>query len=171
MRWAVNYAIDRDQIVKVSYEGTTLPSRFFFPAYPPLNKLVNGADEAGLFKKYPLWTHDPAKAKQIIESKGWTMGGDGYYQKDGKQLSLLITTDESATEHQRIASVEVEQLQAVGINATQRNEASAVWQENRNFGRFEARQAWDNCGSINEPWRSMDLVEVRGRQDATRSHD
>jgi peptide/nickel transport system substrate-binding protein len=161
MRWAVNYAIDRDQIVKVSYEGTTLPSKFFFPAYPPLNKLVNAADEAGLYKKYPLWTHDPAKAKQIIESKGWTMGGDGYYQKDGKQLSLLITTDESATEHQRIAQVEVEQLQAVGINATQRNEASAVWQENRNFGRFEARQAWDNCGSINEPWRSMDTLNAK----------
>ena len=161
MRWAVNYAIDRDQIVKVSYEGTTLPSKFFFPAYPPLNKLVNAADEAGLYKKYPLWTHDPAKAKQIIESKGWTMGGDGYYEKDGKQLSLLITTDESATEHQRIAQVEVEQLQAVGINATQRNEASAVWQENRNFGRFEARQAWDNCGSINEPWRSMDTLNAK----------
>jgi peptide/nickel transport system substrate-binding protein len=161
MRWAVNYALDRDQIVKVAYEGTTLPSRFFFPAYPPLNKLVDAADEAGLFKKYPLWTHDPAKAKQIIESKGWTMGGDGYYQKDGKQLSLLITTDESATEHQRIAQVEVEQLQAIGINATQRNEASAVWQENRNFGRFEARQAWDNCGSINEPWRSMDTLNAK----------
>ena len=30
MRWALNYAIDRDQIVDISYEGTTLKSRHFF---------------------------------------------------------------------------------------------------------------------------------------------
>jgi peptide/nickel transport system substrate-binding protein len=35
MRWAVNFAIDRQQIVDLAYEGTTLPSKFFFPAYGP----------------------------------------------------------------------------------------------------------------------------------------
>ncbi|MCA1648367.1 MAG: ABC transporter substrate-binding protein, partial [Chloroflexi bacterium] len=156
MRWAVNYAIDRNQIVAVSYEGTTLPSKFFFPAYGPLNKYVDAADSAGLYEKYPLLTHDVDKAKQIIESKGYTMGGDGYYQKDGQQLGMTITTSDTATEHQRIIQVEVEQLQAVGINAVQRNEAEAVWNDNAQFGRFEARQAWDACASVNEPWASMD---------------
>jgi peptide/nickel transport system substrate-binding protein len=161
MRWAVNYAIDRDQIVAVSYEGTTLPSRFFFPAYPPLNKLTDAADGAGLYQKYPLWTHDPDKAKQLIEANGYTMGSDGFYQKDGQDLGMTITVDESATEHQRIAQVEVEQLQAVGINAVQKNEVGSVWQDNRNFGRFEARQSWDNCGSVNEPWSSLDTLNKK----------
>ena len=31
MRWAVNYAINRDQVVKFAYEGTTVPSRHYFP--------------------------------------------------------------------------------------------------------------------------------------------
>jgi peptide/nickel transport system substrate-binding protein len=152
MRWALNFAINRDQIVAVSYEGTTIPSKFFFPAYPPLNKYVDAADAAGLYQKYPLLTSDPDRAKQIIESKGYTMGSDGYYQKDGQQLGLTITTSDTATEHQRIIQVEVEQLQAVGINAVQRNEAEAVWNDNAQFGRFEARQAWDACDSVNEPW-------------------
>ena len=73
---------------------------------------------------------------------------------DGEHLGAAAQGDADA-------QVEVEQLQAVGINATQRNEASAVWVENRNFGRFEARQAWDNCGSINEPWRSMDTLNAK----------
>ncbi len=42
MRWALNYAIDRDQIVQIAYEGTTLKSRHFFPAYPPLDAYVDG---------------------------------------------------------------------------------------------------------------------------------
>lgn len=161
MRWAVNYAIDRNQIVNVSYEGTTLPSRFFLPAYPPLNKLTDAADAAGLYDKYPLMTHDPDKAKQLIEANGYTMGDDGFYQRNGQDLGMTITTSDTATEHQRIIAVEVEQLQAVGINAVQKNEAEAVWGQNRDFGNFEARQAWDNCGSVNEPWASMDTLNQK----------
>ena len=126
-----------------------------------MNKYVDAADEAGLYNKYPLLTHDPDRAKQIIESKGYTMGGDGYYQKNGQQLGLTITAGDTATEHQRIIQVEVEQLQAVGINAVQRNEAEAVWNENRDFGRFEARQGWDACDSVNEPWASMDRFNAK----------
>jgi peptide/nickel transport system substrate-binding protein len=161
MRWAVNYAIDRNQIVNVAYEGTTLPSRFFFPAYGPLNTLVDAADTAGLYTKNPIMTHDADMAKQLIEANGYTMGSDGFYQKDGQQLGMTITTSDTATEHQRIIAVEVEQLQAVGINAVQKNEAEAVWQDNRNFGRFETRQAWDNCGSVNEPWNSLDTLNQK----------
>ncbi len=101
MRWAVNYAIDRDQILKVAYEGTTYTSKFIFPAYPPLNKYVKLLEDGGSYTKYPLMTHDAAKAKQIIESKGYTMGGDGYYAKDGKTLQMLITTHEAFIEKQR----------------------------------------------------------------------
>ena len=161
MRWAVNYAIDRNQIVNVAYEGTTLVSKFFFPAYGPLNKLVDAADAAGVYDKNPIMVHDPAKAKQLIEANGYTMGPDGFYQKNGQQLGMTITTSDTATEHQRIIAVEVEQLQAVGINAVQKNEAEAVWGDNRDFGRFETRQAWDNCGSVNEPWNSMDSLNQK----------
>jgi peptide/nickel transport system substrate-binding protein len=161
MRWAVNYAIDRDQIVKVAYEGTTLPSKFIYPAYPPLNNYLKLADEAGLYQKHPLLTHDPAKAKQIIESKGYTMGGDGYYQKDGKQLQMLITTNEAYIEKQRIAQVMVEELQAIGINATQKSQAGAAWQDEFERGTFETRMGWQTCGSINEPWASLDSLNQR----------
>jgi peptide/nickel transport system substrate-binding protein len=158
MRWAVNYAIDRQQIVDIAYEGTTVPSRFFFPAYPPLNALVDAAGAAGAYDRNPIMTHDPDKAKQLIEANGYTMGNDGYYQKDGQQLGLTITTDEAFIEQQRIIAVEVEQLQAVGINAVQKNEAGAVWGDNAAFGRFEAREGWQNCGSVNEPWSSLDTL-------------
>jgi peptide/nickel transport system substrate-binding protein len=158
MRWAINYAIDRDQIVKVAYEGTTYPSKFIFPAYPPLNRLTKLLEDGGTYQKYPLMTHDPAKAKQIIESKGYTMGGDGYYTKDGKQLEMLITTNEAFIEKQRIAQVMVEELQSVGINATQKNEAGSAWEDNFNRGTFETRMGWQTCGSINEPWASLDTL-------------
>jgi peptide/nickel transport system substrate-binding protein len=160
MRWALNYAIDREQIVEIAYEGTTIPSESIFPAYEPLNRLIDLAKEAGLYDKYPLTQHDPDRAREIIESKGYSLSGD-YYERDGTQLSLDIQNSEAYIEKQRIAQVVVEQLQALGINATARNVADTTWQENFQLGEFEARGGWQTCGSVNEPWFSLDTLSNR----------
>jgi peptide/nickel transport system substrate-binding protein len=160
MRWALNYAIDRDEIVKIAYEGTTIPSESIYPAYAPLNRLIDLAKQKGLYDKYPLTTHDPARAKEIIESKGYTKQGD-YYTKGGKELSLDIQNSEAYIEKQRIAQVVVEQLQRIGINASARNVADTTWQENYQLGQFEARGGWQTCGSVNEPWFSLDTLSNR----------
>ncbi|MEZ4866353.1 MAG: ABC transporter substrate-binding protein [Caldilineaceae bacterium] len=161
MRWALNYAIDRDQIVQIAYEGTTLKSRHFFPAYPPLDALVDKAIEAGAWNLDQLWTFDPAKTKEIFESKGYTLNSNGYYEKDGKELTINMSTHEAFIEKQRIAAVLVEQFQAVGINASSRNEAGGTWDENRAMGTYDVQMNWHMCGSVNEPWASMDTANVR----------
>jgi len=160
MRWALNYAIDREQIVAIAYEGSTFASRHFFPAYPPLDRYVDLAEGAGLYDTFPLMTHDPAKAKELIEGQGYTLNGD-YYEKDGEQLTLDIATHEAFIEKQRIAQVLVEQFQAIGINASTHNEAGATWDENFVMGTFNSRMGWQTCGSVNEPWKSMDTLNVR----------
>ena len=162
MRWALNYALDRDQIVEIAYEGTTLKSRHFFPAYPPLDAMVDSAIEAGSWNLDQLWEHNPDKAKELIEGAGYVMNdSSGYYEKDGEELSLEIVTHEAFIEKQRIAAVLVEQFQAVGINATTRNEAGGTWDENRDFGNYEAQMNWHLCASVNEPWASMDIANTR----------
>jgi len=161
MRWAINFAIDRDEIVAISYEGSTFPSRHFFPAYPPLDRYVDLLEEAGLYEEYPLLEHNPDRAKEIIESKGYTMNDStGYYEIDGEELTIDIATHEAFIEKQRIAQVVVEQLQRIGINASTRNEAGGTWGDNFQFGNFETRVGWQTCASVNEPWASMDTFNV-----------
>ena len=155
MRWALNYAINRDQIVEIAYEGTTVPSKHFFPAYPPLNRLVKLLEDKGMYDTHDLLTYDPAKAMQIIESKGWTKNGD-YYEKDGKQLAVDIQTHAAFIEKQRIAQVLVEQFQAIGVNASTRSFEGSTWDDNFRFGKFDVRMGWQACGSVSEPWASMD---------------
>lgn len=160
MRWAVNYVIDRDKIVEIAYEGSTFKSRHFFPAYPPLDAIVDAAIEAGAWNVDELWTVDPAKAAAILEGKGYVKNGD-YYEKDGQQLTLDIVTHEAFIEKQRIAQVVVEQLQAFGINATTRNMAGAQWGEEFLKGNLQAKMGWQTCGSVNEPWASLDTFNVK----------
>jgi peptide/nickel transport system substrate-binding protein len=159
MRWAINYLIDRPKIVQIAYEGSTFPSRHFFPAYAPLDRYVDLLKGTGLLEK--LWTHDPAKAEEIFQAKGYTKGSDGYYAKDGKQLTMDITTHEAFIEKQRIAQVLVEDFQAAGINASNRNEAGNTWDDNFRRGKFDTRMGWQTCGSVNEPWLSMDQFNVK----------
>lgn len=161
MRWALNYAMNRDEIVVIAYEGATKASRFFFPAYAGLDRYVDLLEEAGLYEKYPLTQHDPDKAKAIIESKGYALNKkSGFYEKDGEELAVHIQTPEPLIENQKIAQVVVEQLQRIGINATFGNVAYGTFWDNFFNGNYECRSGWQTCGSINEPWASMDTLNA-----------
>lgn len=49
----------------------------------------------------------------------------------------------------------VEQLRAAGIDATSRPLTGATMDTNLNNGEFALAYNWDSCGSVNEPWNSM----------------
>jgi peptide/nickel transport system substrate-binding protein len=155
MRKALNYAIDRDEIVTIGYEGATLPSRFIFPAYAGLDRYVDLIDTSS------ITTHDPEEAKSIIESKGYVLNeSSGYYEKDGEELTINIQTPEPLIENQKIAQVVVEQWQRIGINATFGNVAYGTFWDNFFNGNYESRSGWQTCGSVNEPWNSLDTLNA-----------
>ncbi|MBV7327428.1 ABC transporter substrate-binding protein [Chloroflexi bacterium TSY] len=161
MRWAINHAIDRDEIVSIAYEGATVKSRSFFPISAPLERLVDKLEEAGLYEQYPLTVYDPELTKQILEEEGYTREGDGYYQKDGEELTLQIIVHESFIEKLRWTQVVVEQLQRIGINAITTALAGGTWGDKINFGDFEASGGWQTCGSTSEPWSSLDNFNAK----------
>jgi peptide/nickel transport system substrate-binding protein len=161
MRWAVNYAIDRERIVEDAYAGTTIAARHFFPAYPPLERYVQLLEEAGLYTQYPLTTHAPARSRQIIESQGWQVGNDGYYTKDGERLSLEIYAHAASFEMQRTGEQIAGWLQAIDIDASMTPLTDVEWLRVKPAGHFEAMVDWDACGSINEPWAALDRFHIR----------
>ncbi len=156
LRWALNYAIDRDEVVSLALKGTTIAARSIFPPYFALDRYVDLAETAGLYKKHPMLKHDPDKAREIIESKGYSLNKNtGLYQKDGKELSLHIQTPEPFIEKQKIARVIVEQLQEIGIDATWGIVSYDEFFGDFSIGDYEARLGWQACNSVNEPWSSM----------------
>ena len=157
-RWGLNYYIDRDEIIEIAYENTTIKSEHFFVAYPPLNRYSDTIEN-------PLYAEmqvtDSAKGDAKFEGLGYAKNADGFWEKDGEVLTLQITTHESFIEKQRIAQVLVEQFQRNGIDAVHLNEAGGTWGDNLAMGTFESRMGWQTCGSINEPWASMDTMSTR----------
>ena len=161
MRWAINYAINRDQIVNIAYEGATVKSRTFFPISQPLEKLVDKMEDVGLFKKYPMTLFDPAKTESILQNKGYKKNNRGYYAKDDRELKLPIIVHEAYIEKLRWTQVVAEQLQDVGINATTTAMAGGTWYEKLVTGDYVASGGWQTCGSTSEPWSSLDNFNAK----------
>ncbi len=154
MRWAINYALNRDQIVEIGYEGITSPSRHWFAAYGGLNYYVDLAEDAGLYDEFPVMTSDPDLAKSMIEEKGWVMNADtGYYEKDGEELGMEISHFD-APEMGGVSGVIVEQLQAIGINAYENIQPVPAFIDGMLNGTYEA-QLFFLCGSVVDPWDTM----------------
>ena len=158
MRNAVADIIDRNQIVNVAYEGTTVPSETMFVQYGAMELYINAAKEAG----YGLSASaDVDAAKAAIEGAGYTMGSDGVYEKDGQDLSVDIHVNSASTEYTRTIDVIVEQLNRAGIAAKAVPVENGVfWGEVLPFGAFTMSYSWLSCGSVNEPWTSMTRYTV-----------
>lgn len=153
MRWVLSHAMDRNEIVRIAYEGTTIPSRSLFVEYGGLiNPYINLVVENGWDMNFSA---DPDAAVAILEAKGYAKNAAGIYELDGQELAINIQTHEGFIEKRRIAENLVEQYRNFGIAATQQNVAGPTWGDNKQLGNFEGTLDWDSCGSINEPWASM----------------
>ena len=159
MREAINYAIDRAQIVEIAYEGTSTASQHWLPTYNVFNTYVQAAEDAGLYKDNPIDAYDPAKAKAGFEALGYTLNAKtGYYEKGGKQLAMTISNFDD-TEMNSAVSLLVEQFQAVGVNAVQDIEPIPAFIDNLQNAGFDAYYFFV-CGPI-DLWSKMDTFSTR----------
>jgi peptide/nickel transport system substrate-binding protein len=154
MRQAINLIIDREEIAEFAYDGTTTPATTMFINYGAMQPFNDAIADAGLALSP---TADVEAARALIEGEGYTLNSDGFYERDGEVLTANITVNSASTEYTRSVDVIVEQLRDAGIDAAARPvDNSTFWGDVAPNGGYEVAYSWLACGSINEPWASMD---------------
>ena len=156
MRWAVNYALSKQEIGDAQTGGFGQPSPYNFPDYPALQAWLT--ENQDLLDQYGPTAYDAAKAKEIIESKGYTMGADGFYEKEGERLQVDILFK---TEEPILPALVVSAFQEVGIDAAPRALAGAAYFDARTTGDFEIETHHVACGSVVEPYDELNLFHSR----------
>jgi len=138
-RKALNYAVDREILVKVAAMGLAEPS------YGPITRGTvgywDGVEEIG-------YRYEPDKAAGLLEELGWTKGTDGILQKDGNQLSLVLDVMGGQT---RSAEILQQQFKAVGIDISLRQKEMAVLFTDLAKGDFQFalnRYGWIDYGLL-----------------------
>ena len=153
MRQAVAHIIDREQIVNIAYECGTAASRSMFVQYGSMAPFVDAivASGNGLSS-----TANLAEAHRLIKAAGYSEGSDGFYTKGGEALSVDVHVNSASSEYTRTIDVVVEQLNRAGIKAKAVPVENGVfWGEVLPLGKYEMSYSWLSCGSVNEPWTSM----------------
>lgn len=110
VREAIAYAIDRQAIIDIAFDGFAEPSQTMIPA-------AILADNAGAVVGY---SYDPDRANQLLDEAGWVDGdGDGIREKDGRTLTLEIVSGfPTANDNGQTPEIIQAQLAEVGIETT-----------------------------------------------------
>ena len=157
MRRAISLIIDRNQNNAIAYEGTSIPSRTMFVEYGGMFPYIDAIAEAGMGINPD---GDVPAGQALIEGAGYTMNGNGFYEQDGEVLALTIQVPNDTIEYVRSNNELVEQLLAAGIDAVSQPLTGSTINDNRALGNYEASWNWDSCGSVNEPWVSMNTLNI-----------
>ncbi len=102
VREAINLTVDKDAIA--AYLSGTVSA-----AVGPFNP-------SAAYGKVTVPAVDTAKAKEVLEADGYTPGSDGFYEKNGKKLTISIKYY-AARSLDILAILIQEQLKAVGIDS------------------------------------------------------
>ena len=88
IRYAINYAFDRETLVELAEAGAGVPALHQFTPYGWFEPFENALKP--LYEKYELdLKAHPDKTEQLMTKAGYTKGANGW-EKDGKTLSIKI---------------------------------------------------------------------------------
>ncbi len=88
IRWALNHAINRKQIIDVGFQGSGEATVLPLPAYPVMKPYFDAVQD--ILQQYPIDAYDPKKTAEIMQRKGYAKGSDGIWAKDGQRFSFII---------------------------------------------------------------------------------
>ena len=155
MRWALTYAFNRQQLVDVIWEGASVPAAFIFPDYPAMMPYLEAINEIIA----PIAEYNPDKSRELIEGQGYTLdeGSGKYVGPDGETLSIDVVAPPFM---EQVATLVVQQLNEVGIDAVLRILEWGIFREQTGRGQFEGATDWSGCGSVIEPWFGMNRYHM-----------
>jgi len=142
VRKAISLAINRSLIAAegeaglenpvLSATGLTLPT---FAAWGgPVSSLTNSA------------TANPSAAKAVLKAAGYTLNSSGFFQKNGKVVSITITDPAAYTDYATDDALVAQELRVAGIDAKFSGQAVTTWNSDVASGNFQLTMHWSNGG-------------------------
>ena len=153
IRRAINYAIDRDQLVAIGWQGAGTKTHLPLPDFPPMRRYTDGVQD--LVEKYEIGVFDPAKSAAILLRKGYAKDAEGFWAKDGERIKVVIDIFDIFND---LAPVMAAQLKKVGLDASFRMTSDAFSRMAQGVARA---YLMGNGGSVRDPYFTLRLYHSR----------
>jgi len=158
-RWAINESLNRTKLINVAFQGASKAMDSLFPDLPSVQKYVDKLPSVTQALRKKVLTSNTRAAQKVFEAAGYVKGDNGIYARDGKNLTLEISNFDAPPKNALTAAV-VEQLRQAGIDAVQLKKTVPNFIADELAGNFQANLFFGSCGSLTEPWLSMDNFNV-----------
>ena len=153
VRRAINYAIDREQLVEIGWQGAGTATLLPFPEYPALRPYFSEVED--LLEQYEIGVFDLAKSAALMKSMGWQRPEGGYWTKDGEPFKMVIHIFPI---FQDITPVLVAQLERAGFDADFRNTPDNYTRMSHGVARAFIN---GHGGSVRDPYFTLRLYHSR----------
>lgn len=150
-RRAVQAAVDRDQLVALAYENSTVTRSVPYSTYGGLKAYEDA--QADIIAKYDWESQGQAEVESHMAAAGYTMGSGGYWEKGGEELAMDLHVPGWL---KPMGPVVEKQLQDAGFDVTfvlHDPDTAPLWAEVRTG----LADMWIlvHCGSSREPHGTM----------------
>lgn len=153
VRWAINRAINRDQLIQVAYKGAGYKNVHPWPQFPAMQKFTDAVQP--IVQKYQVDKQDLAEVASRMQKAGYTKDGQGFWTKDGKRFSMVV---ETFNVWQDITVVLVEQLKKAGFDASFKMVPDFF--SRLPLGQLDAF-VFGHGGGVSDPFATLDLYHSR----------
>ena len=144
VRWAINHAINREEITGIAYEGGVPPvvvpiSSYGVKQYLPLMQ--------DIIDKYNPGEYSLEKVDERMMTAGYSKDSEGFWTKDGERVDITLEIPSWIRPQGPFLE---KQLQEAGFDAIFKQGEPATIGDRLRMGETEV--VWVQCGSINEPY-------------------
>jgi peptide/nickel transport system substrate-binding protein len=150
LRYAINFAIDRQELNDIGYEGSQKPVTFAFSGYMAGTWLAEGSPLAEVLAKYDLDNPSQEKVDEYMAKSGYAKDANGLWAKDGAVLTVNVRTP--AFIQPTLAPL-TQQLKEAGFDAVQAP-VDDTWLPDMQNGNFDT-MIFVHCGSLSEPLETL----------------
>lgn len=131
VREAISDAINRSFVSKDVYNGYAGPTNPESVLTPTFSDILDPALSSDTL------SYDPAAAKRILESDGYTPGSGGMMEKDGHELTIDVKVVSTFTNYVQDIDIIAAEEKAAGINMVVDLESRAQFTEDEDNGNFQ----------------------------------
>lgn len=156
VRRAMSLAINRELINEIVYEGAGIATIYPFPLYPGLEAFANSDAVKALEENYQPGAYDPDQSAALMTEAGFTMNGDGLWEKNGETVNMVINGFEGI--HSDIVPILVEMLRNAGFDADVNFGTDAY--QNMADGKPGAYM-FGHGASLKDPYAALELYHSR----------
>ncbi len=155
IRRALNFSIDRKQLIDLALEGSVLPASLPMSSFQGLTSYLPKLKD--MLDADRIDRLDLAEVAKLMTSRGYKKGANGFWAKpDGSAWQIALSTVQGDPQ----GPVLTQQLRNAGFDVVNNAQQRTALSDATTVGNFDLSHG-THCGSLYDPWQTLEHFHTK----------